>query len=344
MGLGKLRLSDFDYHLPPELIAQRPAERRDGSRLLVLHRENGRIEHRQFGDIVLFLKPDDLLVLNATKVIPARLLGRKSGSGGQAELLLLRRRSDKQWECLVKPGRRLMPGARIEFAEGPMTAEILENQGRGRRLVSFDFLGDFFGLLDRAGHVPLPPYIGRGDEPEDRERYQTVYARDPGSVAAPTAGLHFTPEILERAREKGVGVLEVVLHVGWGTFKEVEAVDIRQHRMEEEYYRIDAAAAEEIYRARDEGRRIVAVGTTAVRALESFARSGKHEGWTEIFIHPPCGFNLVGALVTNFHLPRSTLLMLVSALAGVENIRKSYAEAIREGYRFYSYGDAMLII
>ncbi len=338
-----MKLSDFDYRLPPELIAQRPAERRDASRLLVLDKGDGRIKHRQFRDIVSLLRPEDLLVLNSTRVIPARLLGRKQGSGGQAEILLLKRRSEDIWECLVRPGRRLMPGARIEFDGAGMTAEVVESLGRGKRSVKFDAQGDFLEVIERIGHVPLPPYIGRSDGPEDRERYQTVYATEPGAVAAPTAGLHFTPELLASLRGLGVKIVEVILHVGWGTFKEVEAEDIRKHRMEEEYYRIEPEAAVALSRCRKEGKRVVAVGTTTVRALESFAATDSAEGWTGIFIHPPYRFKLVDALVTNFHLPRSTLLMLVSALAGTESVRRAYAEAVREGYRFYSYGDAMFI-
>lgn len=342
-------MSDFDYNLPPELIAQRPAEPRDSSRLMVLHRQSGRIEHRVFSDITDYLGPKDLLVLNNTKVIPARLLGRKAGTGAEVEILLLRPAEDGCWSCLVRPGRRLKAGSKVEF-EGGLSAEIQSRQDRGKRLVAFNRGGmkisasELISILEKVGHVPLPPYIARPDEEADHNRYQTVYAREPGAVAAPTAGLHFTPKLLEDIKGRETRVLEVLLHVGWGTFKAVEAEDIRAHRMDEEYYRIDKAVTEELGSARKDGRRVVAVGTTTVRALESFASTGNVEGWTDIFIHPPYRFRMVDALVTNFHLPRSTLLMLVSALAGAELIKRAYAEAVRENYRFYSYGDAMLII
>ncbi|MDI6739860.1 MAG: tRNA preQ1(34) S-adenosylmethionine ribosyltransferase-isomerase QueA [Candidatus Edwardsbacteria bacterium] len=339
-----MKLSDFDYHLPKELIAQRPAEQRDQSRLLVLHKADGRIEHRHFHDIAEYLRPADCLIVNTTKVMPARLVGRKKSSGGEAEIFLLRQISANAWLCLVRPGRRLMPGAVVEFGQGELTGRIAEYQDQGRRLVEFTFNGEFNAVLEKIGHVPLPPYIDRKDEEHDRTRYQTVYAKETGAVAAPTAGLHFTPELLSLIRSKGVSVLDVLLHVGWGTFKSVEAEDIRKHRMDAEYYRIRPGVAEKLKKSEIGNRRIIAVGTTTVRALESFAQTGKLEGWTEIFIHPPCEFKLVDALVTNFHLPKSTLLMMVSAFAGVEVIRNAYREAVKEKYRFYSYGDAMLIV
>ena len=339
-----MRLSNFDYQLPPELIAQTAAEPRDGSRLMMLRKHSGAIEHAVFRDIARYLRPDDLLVVNNTKVMPARLLGRKAGTGGEVEIFLLRRVGDGRWSCLVRPGRRLQPGAEVEIGGGRLVARIAAYQDQGRRLVEFRHDGDFFDVLERVGHVPLPPYIARQDTPPDRERYQTVYAREAGAVAAPTAGLHFTLELMAKIRASGITVLEVLLHVGWGTFKSVEADDIRQHKMDAEYYRIDPAAADQLQRAKADGRRIIAVGTTTTRALESYAQSGKTEDWTEIFIYPPYQFKLVDALVTNFHLPKSTLLMLVSALAGAENIKHAYTEAVRERYRFYSYGDAMLII
>jgi S-adenosylmethionine:tRNA ribosyltransferase-isomerase len=343
-GTTSMRLDEFDYHLPKELIAQCPAERRDHSRLLVLHKRDGRIEHRCFSDIAGYLHPSDRLVVNTTKVMPARLVGRKQGTGGAAELFLLRRVGGKTWSCLVRPGRRLMPGAVVEFGNGELAGRITERQDDGRRLVEFTFEGEFSAVLDQVGHVPLPPYIARKDEAPDRDRYQTVYAREPGAVAAPTAGLHFTPELLAGIRDEGVSVLDVLLHVGWGTFRPVEADDIRQHRMDEEYYSIPEATAHALTMADRASSRTIAVGTTTVRALESYAVSGKTEDWTRIFIYPPHDFKLIDALVTNFHLPKSTLLMLVSAFAGADNTRNAYAEAIREKYRFYSYGDAMLII
>lgn len=344
------RLADYDYALPPELIAQRPAEPRDSSRLLVLRRGGGAVEHRAFRDIAGLLRPTDLLVVNTTKVVPARLLGRKRGSGAESEIFLLRQTADGRWSCLVRPGRRLRPGAEIDLGDGRLVARIAAYQEQGRREVEFRYDGAtpapdrFAALLERYGHTPLPPYIARPDGAADRRRYQTVYANEPGAVAAPTAGLHFTPELLDAIRARGVALAEVLLHVGWGTFRTVAAEDIRQHRMDEEYYRIGPDTADALVRARREGRRIVAVGTTTVRALESYAATGNTEDWTGIFIHPPHEFKLVDGLVTNFHLPKSTLLMLVSAFAGIEPVRQAYAEAVRERYRFYSYGDAMLII
>ena len=342
--LNKMKLSDFNYHLPPELIAKRPVEPRDSSRLMILHRTTGLIEHRLFRDISDYLRPDDLLVVNNTKVLPARLLGRKAGTGGQAEILLLRKVEGDTWSCLVRPGRRLRPGAEIEIGGGRLVARIVAYQDQGRRLVTFRHDGDFLKVLEQVGHVPLPPYILRPDVEADRSRYQTVYAKEAGAVAAPTAGLHFTPELMARIKSSGVAVLEVLLHVGWGTFKSVEVEDIRQHKMDAEYYRIDPQVADLLRPAKARGHRIVVVGTTTTRALEAYALSGKTEDWTEIFIYPPYRFKLIDALVTNFHLPKSTLLMLVSALAGMDLIKRAYAEAVRERYRFYSYGDAMLII
>lgn len=349
MATDSFRLSDFDYQLPPELIAQHPAEPRDSSRLMVIRRDTAEIEHRRFHEIIEFLKPQDLLVLNNTKVVPARLLGRKRGSPGEAEIFLLRQTEGDLWSCLVRPGRRLRPGSVVEFEEG-LAAEIREYQEKGRRLVEFTRDGkplsreDLIPILEKVGHVPLPPYISRPDGEKDRDRYQTVYARQAGAVAAPTAGLHFTPHLLESIKRRKTEIREIMLHVGWGTFKPVETEDIRRHRMDEEYYRIDQDTAGELSSARSSGKRIVAVGTTTVRALESFFKTGKNEDWTDIFIYPPYRFGLTDGLVTNFHLPRSTLLMLVSAFAGIDIIKRAYIEAIRERYRFYSYGDAMLII
>lgn len=339
-----MKLSEFDYKLPEELIAKTPAAKRDASRLMVLHRNDGRIEHRRFSDVIEYLEPSDILVVNNTKVIPARLIGHKKGTGGEAEILLLRQESDGLWNCLVRPGRRLMPGARVEFKDGMMGAEIVEHREGGQRLVKFIHQGDFYQTLEKVGQVPLPPYIDRQPMEADRNRYQTIYAREEGAVAAPTAGLHFTPELMERLKDKGVEVLEILLHVGWGTFKGVEADDIREHKMDAEYYKISQEAAEKIKNGKLENRRIIAVGTTTSRALESFGQSGNLSDWTEIFIYPPYQFKTVDSLITNFHLPKSTLIMLVSALAGRDNVMKAYQQAIENKYRFYSYGDAMMII
>ncbi|MBI4725841.1 tRNA preQ1(34) S-adenosylmethionine ribosyltransferase-isomerase QueA [candidate division TA06 bacterium] len=339
-----MKLSEFDYQLPEELIAKHPAKKRDASRLMVLNRSDGPVEHRRFSDIVEYLKPSDILVVNNTKVIPARLMGHKMQTGGEAEILLLRQESDNLWNCLVRPGRRLMPGARVEFSGGLMEAEIAEYRQGGQRLVKFGYRGDFYQILERVGQVPLPPYIDRQPREADRNRYQTVYAKEKGAVAAPTAGLHFTPELMASIKNQGIKILEILLHVGWGTFKGVEAEDIREHKMEAEFYNISPAVGEKISKAKMENRRIVAVGTTTSRALESFGHSGKLSDWTEIFIYPPYQFKIVDSLVTNFHLPKSTLIMLVSALAGRKNVMKAYQEAIKQRYRFYSYGDAMMVI
>ncbi len=339
-----MKLSDLDYKLPEELIAKQPVEKRDASRLMVLHRGDGLIEHRRFSDIAEYLNPSDILVVNNTKVIPARLIGHKKGTGGEVEILLLRPESDNLWNCLVRPGRRLMPGAQVEFKDGMMDAEIVEHRPGGQRLVRFTQQDDFYQALEKVGQVPLPPYIDRDPHEADKTRYQTVYAKEKGAVAAPTAGLHFTPELLASVKNKGVEVLEILLHVGWGTFKGVEAEDIREHKMDAEYYSISQPIGKKLEKAKTENRRIIAVGTTTSRALESYGQSGKLSDWTEIFIYPPYEFKIVDALITNFHLPKSTLIMLVSALAGRSKVMEAYQEAIKERYRFYSYGDAMLIV
>jgi S-adenosylmethionine:tRNA ribosyltransferase-isomerase len=333
--------SDFDYHLPPESIAQEPAPRGE-SRLLVLDR-TGPERHARIGDLPRLLRPGDLLVLNDTRVIPARLFGRSAG-GGRMEILLVERVGEREWDALVKPGRRARLGSVIELDEG-LAAEVTEKGEDGR--VRLCFSEPIEPHLDRLGHIPLPPYIHRPDNPEDRERYQTVYARRPGAIAAPTAGLHFTPELLGKIEQAGVGIVRVTLHVGIGTFKPVTAEQIEEHRMERESYEINEETAEAIREARAEGRRVVAVGTTVVRTLESAALAGSGDveagsASTELFINPGFRFQVVDALLTNFHLPRSTLLMLVSAFAGRERVLAVYEETIREGYRFYSYGDAML--
>ena len=341
-----MKLSDFDYDLPEPLVASHPAPVRDESRLMVLHRSEERIEHRTFREVTHYLRPGDALVVNETKVFPARLLGCGPG-GGKVEVLLLRRTGEDAWEVLGRPGRRLRPGGIVLFGEGALRGEVMEALPDGRRVLRL--VGeDVEGILSRIGRTPLPPYLRRGDTPEDRERYQTVYARTPGAVAAPTAGLHFTPDLLDRVREMGVEIVPVLLHVGAGTFRPVTAEDPRDHLMEAEYYEIGPEAAGRLSSAKQRGGRVIAVGTTTVRALETASaeigtvREGA--GWTGMFIYPPYPFRAVDALITNFHLPRSTLLMLVSAFAGRAFLLRAYREAVALGYRFYSYGDAMLIL
>jgi S-adenosylmethionine:tRNA ribosyltransferase-isomerase len=334
--------SDFDYDLPAASIAQEPAPRGE-SRLLVLDR-SGPERHARVRDLPRLLRPGDLLILNDTRVIPARLYGRSAG-GGRMEILLVEPVGEREWDALVKPGRRARPGARFEIGEG-LDAEVVDKRDDGRHRLRFS--EPIEPHLDRLGHIPLPPYIHRPDTPEDRERYQTVYARNPGAVAAPTAGLHFTSELLREIEAAGIETARVTLHVGIGTFKPVSAGRIEEHRMERERYEIGEETAEAVRRARQAGRRIVAVGTTVVRTLEGAALAGGGEaragsGATDLFITPGFQFQVVDALLTNFHLPRSTLLMLVSAFAGRERVLAAYEEAIREGYRFYSYGDAMLL-
>lgn len=344
----------FDFELPPELIAQRPASRRDASRLLVLDRATGQIRaHARVADLPDFLSPGDLLVSNDTRVFPARLLGRRDPSGGAVECLLLRRVDGERWEALVHPGQKLKPGSQVVF-EGPglvLRGEILERHFHGRRTVRLEAEAglDVDQVVDAIGHVPLPPYIHRPDEGDDRDRYQTVFARARGSVAAPTAGLHFTPELLARIEASGVERAEVTLHVGYGTFKPVHVEHVEEHRVDEETYEISAEAAGRIGKARRAGRRVIAVGTTTTRALEAAAIRGDAEvgpgrAATDLFIHPGFRFQVVGGLFTNFHLPRSSLLMLVSAFAGREHVLAAYHDAISAGYRFYSYGDAMLVL
>ena len=333
------------YQLPPELIAQYPKDKRSTSRLLYLNKNTGDISHHKFTDILELLKPSDVLVLNRTKVIPARLLGKKS-TGAKVEVFLLNQKTDKAWECLVKPGKRLKVGTEVEFSNG-LKGKIIDSTEDGERLVEFDWEGDFWEILEKTGRTPLPPYIKRESIEKDKETYQTVYARERGSVAAPTAGLHFTKELLEKIEKKGIEILEVLLHVGLGTFQMVKTENIDEHKMHSEFCRITEDTAEKINNAKNEGRRIIAVGTTSIRTLESFSEngiltSGAH--WTDIFIYPGKKLQIVDGLITNFHLPYSTLLMLVSTLAGYENIMNAYQVAIREKYRFFSYGDAMVIL
>lgn len=332
------------YDLPEERIAQTPVEPRDHSRLMVLHRDTDQIEHKHFYDVIDYLNPGDVLVINETRVIPARLFGERAG-GGACEVLLLRQLGPKRWETLVKPGKKLKPGAEITFGGGRLRARIAETTDVGGRIVDFDCDGTFEAALDELGEMPLPPYIH--ERLEDKERYQTVYAKQEGSAAAPTAGLHFTPELLDRIREKGVDVVPVLLHVGLGTFRPVKTENVEEHEMHSEYFEVTAEAAARINAARERGGRVVAVGTTSVRTLESAAENGvllPRRGETSIFIKPGYRFQMVDALITNFHLPGSTLVMLVSALYDREKILAAYEEAVRDEYRFFSFGDAMLIL
>lgn len=341
-----MKTSDFVYDLPEELIAQSPAEPRDSSRLMVVHRNTGEIEHRIFRDVVDYLNPEDVLVVNHTRVIPARLYGTKEGTGGAIEFLLLRRLNLTDWEVILKPGKKAKPGARFVFGEGMLTAEILSVAEDGGRTVRFFWEGVFEDVLDRLGEMPLPPYIH--EKLQDPQRYQTVYAKIDGSAAAPTAGLHFTPELLEAVRAKGVDIVPVLLHVGLGTFRPVKEEDVENHHMHSEYYEVTEEQAARINAARTRGGRIICVGTTSVRTLETVADEQgivhAGSGFTQIFIKPGVPVRAVDALITNFHLPGSTLLMLVSALMGREQALSAYRLAVQERYRFFSFGDAMLIL
>ena len=337
-------LSEFDYFLPEELIAQHPCEPRDHSRLLVLDKNTGAISHQHFFDLLEYLNAGDTLVFNDTRVIPARLIGYKEGTGGKVEVFLLSRKSENDWEALVKPGKKARPGTVILFSD-KLSCEVLESTDFGGRVVRFNFNGIFEEILDELGETPLPPYIT--EQLADKERYQTVYARERGSAAAPTAGLHFTTELMKRIQDKGVHLAFVTLHVGLGTFRPVNAEDITDHVMHREYYSVLPETAELINRTRQKGGRVIAIGTTAIRTLETATVNGVLEaksGWTEIFIYPGYTFKMVDAAVTNFHLPKSTLLMLISALAGQQNVFTAYKEAVEQKYKFFSFGDAMLII
>lgn len=346
-GLENIRLktSDFYFELPEEQIAQDPLTERSSSRLMVLHRKTGTIEHRKFTDIVEYLRPGDCLVRNNTKVIPARLFGTREDTGGVIEFLLLKRHEDDVWETLVKPGKKARTGVKVVFGEGELRGEIVGVQEDGNRRIRFSYEGIFEEILDRLGQMPLPPYITH--KLEDKNRYQTVYARYDGSAAAPTAGLHFTEELFRELEEKGVAVANVTLHVGLGTFRPVKVEDVTEHHMHSEHYFIEPAEAEKINRAKKAGGRIICVGTTSCRTIESAADGDgvlrAAEENTEIFIYPGYHFQIMDELITNFHLPESTLLMLVSALAGKEFVLRAYEEAVREGYRFFSFGDAMYI-
>ncbi len=338
-------VKDFYYDLPQELIAQDPLRDRSGSRLMVLDKNTGEVCHKVFTDIVDYLAPGDCLVVNNTKVIPARLFGVKEGTEAKIEILLLKRKENDIWETLVKPGKKCKPGTKISFGDGLLIGEIVDIVEDGNRLIQFHYEGIFEEILDRLGQMPLPPYITH--QLEDKNRYQTVYAKYDGSAAAPTAGLHFTEELLEQVRTMGVTIAEVTLHVGLGTFRPVKESDVLKHHMHSEFYCIKQSEAEKINRAKREGHRVIAVGTTSTRTMEAAAdeQGFLHEtsGWTEIFIYPGYQFKVIDALITNFHLPESTLVMLVSALAGREHVLHAYAEAVKEKYRFFSFGDAMLI-
>ncbi len=340
-----MNTKDFYYDLPPELIAQTPLKERSASRLLVLDKETGAIRHKHFYDIYDMLRPGDCLVMNNTRVIPARLYGVKEGTGGKIEFLLLKRLDMDTWEIILKPGRKARTGSRFVFGDGLLRAEVLKVCEDGNRIVRFAYDGIWEEVLDRLGEMPLPPYIK--EKLEDRERYQTVYSKIEGSAAAPTAGLHFTTELLERLRNKGVLTAYLTLHVGLGTFRPVSVENVEEHKMHSEYYEISAEAAQTINSARAAGGRIIAVGTTSVRTMETAADTDgtlrEQSGNTDIFIYPGYRFKAVDGLITNFHLPESTLLMLVSALAGKEHIFRAYEEAVKEKYRFFSFGDAMFI-
>ena len=341
-----MKTSDFYFDLPQELIAQDPLEDRSSSRLLVLDKESGKTQHRIFRDIIEYLNPGDCLVVNNTKVIPARLYGSKIGTDAKIEVLLLKRRENNVWETLVKPGKKCRVGARISFGEGLLIGEVIDVVDEGNRLIRFEYEGIFEEILDKLGQMPLPPYIHH--QLKDKNRYQTVYAKHDGSAAAPTAGLHFTPELLEEIKKKGVHIAHVTLHVGLGTFRPVKVEDVTDHHMHSEFYIVEPEQAELINRVKKEGGKIVAVGTTSCRTLESatdengILKAGS--GWTDIFIYPGYQFKMIDRLITNFHLPESTLMMLVSALAGKDKIMAAYEEAVKERYRFFSFGDAMFIM
>ena len=340
-----MNVKDYDYDLPDELIAQDPLEDRSSSRLMVLDRQTGDVEHRHFTDILEYLHPGDCLVINNTKVIPARLFGVKEDTQAKIEVLLLKRKENDIWETLVKPGKKAKPGTKLVFGDGLLTAEVVDVVEEGNRLIQFHYDGIFEEILDQLGQMPLPPYITH--QLKDKNRYQTVYAKYDGSAAAPTAGLHFTKELLQKVKDMGVDIAEVTLHVGLGTFRPVKVENVLDHHMHSEFYMVSQEAADKINRAKESGHRVIAVGTTSTRTLEAAAdENGRlHEtsGWTEIFIYPGYQFKVIDALITNFHLPQSTLVMLVSALAGREHVLHAYEIAVKERYRFFSFGDAMLI-
>ena len=341
-----MKTSDFYYDLPEELIAQDPLVDRTASRLLVLNRETGTVGHKIFSDVIDYLNEGDCLVINNTRVIPARLIGEKEGTGGKVEVLLLKRRANDVWETLVKPGKKLRPGARVTFGDGRLRAEVLEVVEEGNRLVKFYYEGIFEEILDSLGEMPLPPYITH--KLEDKEMYQTVYAKFDGSAAAPTAGLHFTKELLNKIEEKGIKIASITLHVGLGTFRPVKVDDVNHHHMHTEWYEVNAEAADIINETKRNGGRVICVGTTSCRTIESVADENGYmkakTGETDIFIYPGYKFKVMDGLITNFHLPESTLVMLVSAFAGKENVLAAYETAVKERYRFFSFGDAMILI
>ena len=342
-------VKDFDYDLPEELIAQEPLEDRSSSRLMVLDKKTGEVSHHVFKEIVKYLRPGDCLVLNNTKVIPARLFGVKEGTMAKIEILLLKRRQNDVWETLVKPGKKAKPGTKIIFGDGLLTGEVIDVVDDGNRLIQFSYEGIFEEILDKLGQMPLPPYITH--QLKDKNRYQTVYAKHDGSAAAPTAGLHFTKELLQQVKDKGVDIAEVTLHVGLGTFRPVKVDNVLDHHMHSEFYMVSQEAADKINNAKKNGGRIISVGTTSTRTLEAALETIMNKyntfkgcsGWTDIFIYPGYSFKVIDCLITNFHLPQSTLVMLVSALAGREHVLNAYKEAVDERYRFFSFGDAMFI-
>lgn len=341
-----MNVSDFNYELPKELIAQDPLEKRSESRLMVLDKETGDVTHKHFYDIIEYINEGDCLVINNTRVIPARLYGSKEGTDAAIEILLLKRIDADTWECLTKPGKKARVGARISFGDGILVGEIIDIVEEGDRLIRFEYDGIFEEILDKLGEMPLPPYITH--KLQDKNRYQTVYAKYDGSAAAPTAGLHFTPELMEELRDKGIRIAEVTLHVGLGTFRPVKVENVLEHHMHSEYYEINEEACDIINSTKESGGKVISVGTTSTRTIESAADENGYltpkKGNTDIFIYPGYDFKVIDSLITNFHLPESTLIMLVSALAGRENVLSAYEEAVKEKYRFFSFGDAMLIM
>ncbi len=340
-----MKVSDFDFELPEELIAQHPLEKRDASRLMVLDKNTGNIEHRSFHDVIEYLNEGDTLVLNNTRVMPARLIGEKEGTGGKIEFLLLKRLEGDKWECLAKPGKRAKIGQNFVFGDGKLKCKVVDIIEEGNRIIEFSYEGIFEQVLDELGEMPLPPYIT--EKLDDKERYQTVYSKEKGSAAAPTAGLHFTNELLEEIKAKGVNIAYLTLHVGLGTFRPVKVEDINEHIMHSEFYHLDKENADLINETKKRGNKVIAVGTTSTRTLETIGDENgfvrEQSGWTDIFLYPGYKYKVIDELITNFHLPESTLIMLVSALAGKENVMNAYNTAVKEKYRFFSFGDSMLI-